>query len=1089
MADGGKVIVKIDGDDSSFKKAMGGLGNVGKTALKGIAVGAAAVTTGIAAIGKSAISAYADYEQLVGGVETLFGAGGKSIEEYAAKIGQSVDEARGSYDKLMASQQTVLDNANKAFQTAGLSANQYMETVTSFSASLLQSVGGDTQKAADMANTAVIDMSDNANKMGTDIQRIQDAYQGFAKQNYTMLDNLKLGYGGTKTEMERLLKTANEINAQQGIFTDYSIDSFADITEAIHVIQTEMGITGTTAEEAASTIQGSLAMTKAAWENLMTGLTDPDQDLSVLIDNLLSSVTTLGENLMPRIQQVLGGIGTVITELAPPLMQAITDIVPQLLPSVVEGVVELTNALVGALPMLVDAIVNSLPAFMAGISQVMEGIISALPELVATIVSALPELIPQFIEGMTGLITAICEQLPEIIQPIIDALPDIIVSIVEALIENLPVLIAGLIQLTIGIIAALPQILAGLGEALVTIFTDLFSKAWEAIKNVFANVDEYFGTNFSGALEAIEAIWDTAVDYFTMIWENIQAVFSVVVTFFEGMFSTAWEAIKAVWDTVTGYFQAIWDTIAAIFGVVADVLTGDFEGAWEGIKSIVDIWADYFRSVWENIKGVFSAVGSWFSSTFRAAYNAITNIWNNVTSFFSGIWEKIKAVFKPSEFTSIGSNIVHGLWNGISGAAGWLYGQVANFAKGILDKAKAALGIHSPSTFFRDQVGAMIDKGIAVGIDKNASEVEKALDSMNETMLESEFVYLVEKQRLEDEAAAQALQKKYDDAEKELKQAKEKAKDAAEIQEAEAKYAEKIEQIKQDEINDTQKKEQDAYLKRLKDTADREKKIYEARQKDIENAKEEIKDAFQDLADAAFDSIEEIEKSQTSLADKLKDFGELYTTKTGKYANGKEFEIVKLADIEKQTKALEDYADKLQAVKERGDVPQEFFATLRDLSVEEGTKFADALLKADDKAFNKYIEDWKTKQETADEISKLLYADEAQQAKDEIESSFNEFDADLNRKGAENAKAWGDAFIAGIKETMPKVMAQINYAFSNLVNTPSFAVSGGGGTVNNYTTYTEKAPQRIETTVSLNGREFGRSVYTAYQDESKRLGK
>lgn len=1056
MADGGKVIVKIDGDDSGFKKAMGGLGNVGKTALKGIAVGAAGVTAAIGAIGKSAISAYGDYEQLVGGVETLF------------------KDSSG----------IIMNYANQAYQTAGMSANQYMETVTGFSASLLQSLGGDTAKAAEYGNQAVIDMSDNANKMGTDIQRIQDAYQGFAKQNFTMLDNLKLGYGGTKTEMERLLADAEKIS---GIH--YDVSSFADITEAIHVIQTEMGITGTTAEEAATTIQGSLAMTKAAWENLMTGLTDPDQDLSVLIDNLLSSVTTLGENLMPRITQVLGGIGTVITELAPPLMQAITDIVPKLLPSVVEGVVELTNALVGALPMLVDAIVNSLPAFMAGASQVMEGIISALPELVATIVSALPELIPQFIEGLIGLIAIICEQLPEIIQPIIEALPDIIVSIVEALIENLPVLIVGLVKLIAALIVALPEILAGLGEALVTIFTDLFSKAWEAIKNVFANVDEYFGTNFSGALEAIETIWNTAVDFFQMVWDNIQAVFSVVVTFFQGAFSTAWEAIKAVWDIVTSYFQAIWDTIAAIFGVVKDVLTGDFEGAWEGIKSIVGIWADFFRGVWENIKNVFSAVGSWFGNTFQTAYNAVTNVWNNIKAFFSGIWENIKSAFHIDDMVTIGANIVQGIWNGITGAAGWLYEQVAGFAKGILQKAKDALGIKSPSRFFRDQVGAMIDAGIAVGIDKNASEVEKALNSMNKTMLESEYKYLSEKQRLEDEAAAKALQKKYDDAEKELKQAKEKAKDAAAIQEAEAKYAEKIEQIKQDEINDIQKKEQDAYLAQLKETADREKKIYEARQKDIENAKQEIKDAFQDLADAAFDSIEEIEKAQTSLADKLKDFGDLYTTTTKKRYDGSEYEIVKLADIEKQTKALQDYADKLQAVKERGDVPQEFFATLRDLSVEEGTKFANALLKADDKAFNKYIEDWKQKQETADEISKMLYADEAQQAKDEIEQSFNEFDADLNRKGTQNAKAWGNAFLAEIKNTMPKVMNEIYSAFNGIVNTPSFAVSGGGGVVNNYTTYTEKAPQRIETSVNLNGREFGRAVYTSYQDEAKRLGK
>lgn len=230
-------------------------------------VGAAAVSAAATAVGyliKEGTSAYSEYEQLVGGVKTLFGTEATSVQEYAASVGKSTSDVLGEYDQLLAAQQTVFANADQAYKTAGLSANEYMETVTGFSAALISSLGGDTVAAANMADMAITDMSDNANKMGSDMTSIQNAYQGFAKQNYTMLDNLKLGYGGTKEEMQRLIDDANALNAAQGNLTEYSIDSYADIVSAIHDVQTEMGITGTTAKEASSTVQGSVNSAKAA---------------------------------------------------------------------------------------------------------------------------------------------------------------------------------------------------------------------------------------------------------------------------------------------------------------------------------------------------------------------------------------------------------------------------------------------------------------------------------------------------------------------------------------------------------------------------------------------------------------------------------------------------------------------------------------------------------------------------------------------------------------------------------------------------------------------------------------------------------
>lgn len=265
---------------------------VGKTIAKGAAVGAAA----FGAIAKKSISAYADYEQLVGGVETLFGAGGLSIEEYAASVGKSVDKVEKKYASMMAAQDTVFANARNAYRTAGLSANEYMETATSFAASLISGLKGDTEEAARLTDMAVTDMADNANKMGTSIESIQNAYQGFAKQNYTMLDNLKIGYGGTQSEMKRLLKDAQKISGQK-----YNIKNLDDIIEAIHVIQTEMGITGTTAKEASETISGSWNSTKAAWENLMTGLADGNAD----VDQLFKHLTASSQNVLRNVGKVI----------------------------------------------------------------------------------------------------------------------------------------------------------------------------------------------------------------------------------------------------------------------------------------------------------------------------------------------------------------------------------------------------------------------------------------------------------------------------------------------------------------------------------------------------------------------------------------------------------------------------------------------------------------------------------------------------------------------------------------------------------------------------------------------------------------
>lgn len=358
-------------------------------------VGAAAVSaaaTGIAVLTKKALNNYAEYEQLVGGVDTLFKDSSAKVQEYAAN----------------------------AYKTAGLSANEYMDTVTSFSASLLQSLGGDTEAAADMANVAITDMSDNANKMGTDMASIQNTYQGFAKQNYTMLDNLKLGYGGTKEEMQRLIDDANALNAAQGKYTNYSIESYADIVSAIHDVQVEMGIYGTTADEASTTIQGSVSSMKAAWSNLLTGIADDNADFKTLIEQFVDSLVTVGENIIPRINIIIQGLTQLITEASQTIIPMAVQILLENLPSIVAAGMDLIIALV------------------SGILDNIDMLIDCVLEMVDVIVDKLIDNLPKLIDGGIRLIAALANGLIRAIPNLVSKIPQIISSIVKGIISGIP---------------------------------------------------------------------------------------------------------------------------------------------------------------------------------------------------------------------------------------------------------------------------------------------------------------------------------------------------------------------------------------------------------------------------------------------------------------------------------------------------------------------------------------------------------------------------------------------------------------------------------------------------------------------------
>lgn len=406
-------------------------------------------------LSKQAIQGFAEQEQLIGGVDTLFKESSKQVQQYA----------------------------NEAYKTAGLSANEYMETVTSFSASLLQSLGGDTAKAAAYADRAVTDMSDNANKMGTDMASIQDAYQGFAKQNYTMLDNLKLGYGGTKTEMERLIADASAMTAEQeklNVAVDAGDLSFGNIVNAISVVQEHLGIAGTTATEAATTIEGSAKAIKSAWQNLVTGMANENLDLSALIENFVESIQTfLDDNLIPRIQIMVPRMVEALTQLIGAMTPYIAPALQMLLPVIVQGIGALVSGIVQALPAVVSAISEVIPMIVDQLVTLLPQITASGVEIIAALVSGIGENLPALIPAAVDAIIAVASTLVANVDKIILAAGDLLSGLIQGLIEAIPRLIYRLPEIIIAITSGL---LKGVGS-IIDVGVQLIRGLFEGIKN------------------------------------------------------------------------------------------------------------------------------------------------------------------------------------------------------------------------------------------------------------------------------------------------------------------------------------------------------------------------------------------------------------------------------------------------------------------------------------------------------------------------------------------------------------------------------------------------------------------------------
>lgn len=787
------LFIKIGVDDQASNHISGlsqKLGNGLKTASKIGTAAVAAAATGIAVLTKKSINNYAEYEQLVGGVDTLFKESSRKVQEYAAN----------------------------AFKTAGLSANEYMNTVTSFSASLLQSLEGDTEKAAEYAQQAITDMADNANKMGTDISMIQNAYQGFAKQNYTMLDNLKLGYGGTQQEMYRLMQDAEKLGAKfnsEFYLTDKGslVADFADITEAIHVIQTEMGITGTTAKEASETISGSVASMKSAWSNLLTGLADDTADYQTLIDNFVSSVETAGGNILPRIEIVLGGVAKLIEGLAPMIAERLPAIIQSVLPGLLNGAINVVNAFSAELPGLIESLVpviaDAAPKIMlAGITltkSLISGLVKAIsnPDTIASIIQAVAEMAKIFIErkvetakAAIGIIVNIATSLVEHIGEMIPFIMEFVSGIAAFIGENVGPLITsaisiiskfgeGLISHIVDLIPVVLTVVQGIAGFLIDNAGELLTSAISIISTlggfIVENVTEMLPqiVNFvlgiaqflmdpTVLVPLVESALELVVSLATGIIQAIPKILPAVLSIIKGISDFVLKNLPMVVEIgiqlLTALISDINTIIAEIVAVLPDIIEAVVATLIGSIPLIIDTGVKLLSSLVDNIddilvpivrmlpkliSGIVSALLSPknIKAIIDAGISLISALLNDIPaitrSLLGSVGEVIRELvrgFTSGDFIrqmiGVGRDLISGIAEGIKNFD--LFGSVKNSFDNLVGGVKDFFGIKSPSRKFRDEIGKQLAAGIGVGFDVEMPSVTRLavndLDKMTSSL-------------------------------------------------------------------------------------------------------------------------------------------------------------------------------------------------------------------------------------------------------------------------------------------------------------------------------------------------------------------
>ena len=636
------IAVKITCDD----QASGEVGKIGDgiknklgVAAKAGVAAVAAVGTATVAIGKTALDAYSNYEQLVGGIDTLFKSSSAKMQQYAAN----------------------------AYQTAGVSANRYMEISTSFAAALISSLGGNTEAAADMANTAITDMSDNANKMGTSLETVQEAYMSLSRGNYEMLDSLKLGYGGTKSELQRLLADAEKFSAAQGKVRDFSVDSYSDIVEAIHIVQDEMGITGTTAEEAATTIEGSVNMAKAAWDNWLAGLGNEDADMEGLTDQLVQSVVTAGENIIPRVGQIMTTLGQTVADYAPGVGLYLRNALINVLPEAVQG--PMRDAFAG-----VDKVVGKL-------ESVFNDNLKPAADAADSVFSAISSGVKTFGDAVNDLVLPAIDQLSPAFEDFFGA-----IQAAQPLLE----FIANLIG--VGLAAAIStaiKLFAAITEVVAFVITG-FAQLYEDISSFVTGVVNFFTVTVPQAIQSL-------ITWFAQLPGNIAAFLSTVIAnvaaWAANMVSNAAQAGS---QFVTNVVNFLANLPGRVLSFLNSVITNVLNFVSQMGQQAANAARQFANSLINGLASIPGRVASIGSNIIQGMVNGVTGAAGKLIDAVKGAVDdainaakNLLGIHSPSRvFRKIGQYTMQGAALGVDDDADVLLRSTDNAMRGMISTAQ-----------------------------------------------------------------------------------------------------------------------------------------------------------------------------------------------------------------------------------------------------------------------------------------------------------------------------------------------------------------------------------------------------------------
>lgn len=980
-------------DESGFNA---GVSKISSAAKKGLAITAGAVAGVGAALGamtKQSLDSVSKLEQNVGGVETLF----------------------------KKSSKTVIANANKAYKTAGMSANEYMQNVTSFSASLLQSCAKNTDKAAKVADMAMIDMSDNANKMGTNMVDIQNAYQGFAKQNYTMLDNLKLGYGGTKTEMERLLADASKISGVK-----YDINNLADVYNAIHIIQKELGITGTTSKEAATTIEGSMNSAKAAYDNFLNGSGSAEE----LADSIAVMMENIGKNLgeiIPRLAATIPELFSTLwddmksemqqgvqvgAEMITSILLGITEGIPDFLSVGGQVIMSLAGSISSASPQLITAAGTAILALGSGIMQALPQMISYGVQIITQIGNAIsqaaPELIPKAMEALAQFGLGLISALPQLITvgiQMITSLAQGLINSIPLLIEYVPQIInsfcaaidTGLLQLiaagvkiianlVIGIVQAIPQLIAVLPQIVLAIYNvfmhiNLLSAGANIIKTLASGLKSSGGSVIAAAKNIVKFIWNQLVK---TDWVNLgKMLIQKLVSGIRGMGGSAGSVARSIG-------QKIFTTISNV--------------NWLSLGKTV---------ISKLISGLLSLLGRMGSAA-------------------KSLGTKAVSAFKGINWGSVGSNIVKGIIGGVGAMAGSLVSKMQGLASSALKAAKKALGIKSPSRVFKKEVGKHIVTGIIAGIDTEQKNLKKTMESLCNTAVSS---------------AKNASKKgNFEDIGKTFTDGLSSAIDA-QVSKATTSGKNLINK----EIKSGKNKDTDQYDKKIKDLnkkikkAKKEKKSTKSLEKQLKQVKDKKKavaDTYSQLGKSMITAYSNAVKQQgqqiISQAEKeIEELSAAYQEKYNSLIQQRSDMISKLRstgslyDLDGDLEAIKNYQNRIKALK--GKIPDTLMQQILGMDVASANDYMEYLQSLDPDKYQDYINKWNEIYNGSESFGNDFFQSDLNNLENTYETELTGRLNDLSKKINQIGQNTMKGFISGMKSQTKGMTKAVNSMCDQLI--------------------------------------------------------